>query len=1336
MKYITLLNLKTIFLFLIFIIVPGFAAAQKVIKLTDIPPQIVKLNEIMSLKITDVPDGKKLSLVSVREDLSHIDIHLDQDNLLTYKPSISDYFEFKIGLKYGDKIDTINITPYHSPTHEYDYVQNQTPIPNALSNAYNEIQSTKSTKENSWNHDSATPRKVSMIGKVIIIDPTSSNKYFNVLRSTSHDSIGNHDIESLKIDCDTLILKTKLWLPQTSITIKCKNILIYPADSSDAAKNIKGFLVTTPLKFPIGVKESDIGINGQPGLPGGDITINCKNITNKSGEKILFVANGGKGQTGGPGKDGAIITDPIGKTYEGSAYDFGNPDLNLRFHYKINNVIYEEADNGQVLYGSKSIVPKNGGNAQLPGYGGEGGKPGYVSINIENYSAISDRNIQAVTGEFGDIFSSDASEVRTYQGGEGQSANWIIGNGPPYPRDPCNNCTRLFRTLVLTPKKGETGNSFPTAVPDHFKSFIQLKNIRDSIKRIAKPFKDLGLVSYNPIYKDTDGDGFYDNCTVIGHFWYDDGNPLGFPLTEDRQIATVVITNYFDKSVDNLDDVRAFYKYYFSKPHFDSLAASSPQTIKPLIIKDQSSHWLSSLAVEKDLVYIKDLYMSGNFSQTRKFLDSLISNLNNATKDANGESYIALSNELASANALLYRLNSNLDFFGNPAGYCPLLSFWVNKLLYSHGVDESIHDIILSRRILQLNQSSQLQEQDMGKLIDNNWNQIESERYDLSDAMATLSGLSDEAENISATIDNLERDIQAMQESFLAAATTNVILATQVPAWKKAGHVLAIACKVIPVYQPALAAIGEGIDLATKYDEQKPLTTIEQAADIYQRLSSKTFQESAQDFKSKLDSFKRNGRDIVTYGKDLYKLYNQTYAPAFTEIINAAKDNEVDAKQVMDMLEEIKQQDTTYSKLAKKIQDLTERKVKLIEDIKQALNTMSTLQSDISSKLVQVNSLEEAKRTISNSALSNDAKNTLSSTEENAFADLLALRYNMAKSYEYRFLKPYADPLTYKDIFDEIDTFLSHQSATEKDSLLITGIKAIYTAKLRQILQDFVSKMNQERFTYQNQTFDFSVSPEMLSTLNQKGQVDLQLPKDIIGFIGSTSNKTFTLLDSVSVKSLELQTGASIPGNVNITTQMADNISIIGYKDEKKIFRLGNGNTPILFSTCSYNPSTGSYHNSTFSNDINEFSAITGISTASISDPSNFSSFFNKPSLQTKLRVEIDNATSGVKLKALNFQLKYAFIPVNNLKTLQMLTNNSNLLYVIANNTSGKIYYFTGEVNKVFLSTDRIKITVPKFFNNQRFHHWENYSGINIGTDTELLLPNSSSYTSLRPVYQ
>lgn len=1317
--------------FLILITFSIETSAQKTYRLSEIPPQYVKPNETLILKITHIPNYEKLTLAPVRENLSGYDIQLSQDNTLTYKPSVSDHFEFKIGLKYGKKTDTLSITPYHKISLEYDYVQNQNPLPSVHSSAYSEIQSSNSAARLIWNHDTVTTRKIAMIGTVIVFEPISGNKYFNELRSSVHDSMGNRDIESLAINCDSLIFRTKMWLPQTNISIKCNTIVFYPASASDGAKTIKGFLVTTPIKYPSGGTDQEVGENGNLGLPGGNITINCKNIINYSGEKVFFVANGGKGQTGGPGKDGLNITEAIGKEYRGDSYDFGRPGVRP---YIISNVIYEEDMGRQVIYGSKLTVPKRGGDATLPGFGGQGGEPGKVYLSVENIASIGEQNIENSPGENGDVFGWETHTVRIYKGGEGQHANWITGGGPPYPRDPCNNCIRVLQTLILTEKQGESGKTFPTPIPKHFKSYVQYVNIQDSVKLTTSHFRNRGLTSSDPIFKDTNNDGYYDSCIIIGHFWYDDGNPLGFPETEDKQIGAFSIIDNLERNADNLNDVRYYYKYLFLKPYFDSLEGISSRISTPIIVKDQTLKWLSPAAARKELVYIKDTYMSGNFAQTSHLLENLISYLKNAIRDTASESYNQLSDALVSANAILYRVISNLDYFGNPAGFCPLLSFWINKLLYVNALDESIHNIILSRRILKLQHSMQLQGADMEIIINNTWTQIEEDRSSYANAMSTLSGLSDEAENIAATIRILEKEIQAREEGLLRASTDQVALAHQVPAWKKAGHILAIACKVIPVYQPALAVIGEGVDLVTRYDDYTPFTTIEQAENIYERLSSKTFKESAKNMETKLNEFKRNGRDVLKYGKDIYKEYNERYAPAFSQIMDAAKENEVDAKEVMDMLEKIKQEDTVYSKLAKKVQDLTERKVRLMSNIKEALNVMSTLQSDISSKLVKTATLEAFRRALSTNSLSNDAKSMLKSIEEDAFDDLLTLRYNMSKSYEYRFLKPFADRLSFQDIFNEIDNFLSIQNAATTDSLLIAGVKGIYMKKLRQILREFVSKMSQERFTYTNQTIDFSLSKSMIATLNEKGSVDLQLPKDIIDFIGSTSSRTFSLLDNISVKNLQLEDGQSTSGNVNINTFISDNTSIIGYKNEKKLFRLGNGNTPILFSTCSYSPSSPTtYHNSSAGNDVNDFLTIAGITPASIGDGNNFSSFFNKPSLQSNLHVE--KLTMGVKLKSLTYELNYGFIPINNLKTIQILTKETNLLYIVANQTSGTTLYFTGEINKVFLSTDRIKIIVPKYFNNKQFVHWEDNTGTN-NTNNEYDLPQDLSYVTLKPVYR
>jgi hypothetical protein len=467
-------------------------------------------------------------------------------------------------------------------------------------------------------------------------------------------------------------------------------------------------------------------------------------------------------------------------------------------------------------------------------------------------------------------------------------------------------------------------------------------------------------------------------------------------------------------------------------------------------------------------------------------------------------------------------------------------------------------------------------------------------------------------------------------------------------------------------------------------------------------------------------------------------VYNKQYAPALKAIAEAANNQGVDEREVAAMLDKLEAEDPLFSDLTARVKRLSKSEADFIDRIRLLTNNISTLQNDIANKLVQAASLEDISHKLSLNSLSAEAKSQISLIEERMYDRMLEYSYYLAKAYEYRMLQPYTEPLTSAHLLEELDNFFSVDTSPDLETTRSGIIQLVYKDKLNSIYKSFVSKLNQEGFLQNSASVDFTLSPNQLQQLNNGGSVDLRLPDDIQRYVQSTSDRTYSLMDSITVTNIALDKTLVPNGAVKIELSIKNNASVISYKDKRFLFRVGNGNTPLYFSEYTYDPDTQTGTNSTRSSfDINEFLALTGLQASQVVTDKNTLTFFNKPSLESVLHIQFNPFSVGTKLKKISLKLNYAYIPINNYKSVQVWISDSvRTPYLIKDLTTGETSFYAASEKKVLRNSDKIQLVAARHVGRLQFDHWEDFNGGHLSSDAVLNVSSAITDLIAVPVYK
>ena len=450
------------------------------------------------------------------------------------------------------------------------------------------------------------------------------------------------------------------------------------------------------------------------------------------------------------------------------------------------------------------------------------------------------------------------------------------------------------------------------------------------------------------------------------------------------------------------------------------------------------------------------------------------------------------SEMLLEIQTLRHRIASHLDYFGNPAGWVPMLSFEVNKAAYDLEIERAVRVLFLSYWIGNAASSVQARVSALGTAKDNTVADIESFKADYTNATAQIPVLKAEASAIAVEEQQRLQDLKWLEQSLEARASANVEDRNKVPDWKKALGVASIICKAVPVYQPVLGTIGVGLGAIADYDPLNPTATASALGGVAAGFASSAFVESAENWETNANLI--DLQVARTNGLDTYRAYVQNLgalaAPIGDELANIQKilkgtempKNELDAE-----LAKLEAESPEFQALAAKLKVLAKRKDQFAQDLNQAMQTVTASAAGITHGLL---SLDAMNRGVAdgNRVLDQRTVSYLKEMDLRARERLLKYHYYMAKAYEYRLLKPYPGELNLTRLFDSMVAMAGAIAATNSNHELtpqgFNALEAIYEEQLsslaKGIIDDYDNHPSQTSFV----PAQFNLASNELAKLN------------------------------------------------------------------------------------------------------------------------------------------------------------------------------------------------------------------------------------------------------------
>lgn len=809
--------------------------------------------------------------------------------------------------------------------------------------------------------------------------------------------------------------------------------------------------------------------------------------------------------------------------------------------------------------------------------------------------------------------------------------------------------------------------------------------------------------------------------------------------------------------------------------------------------------WISPNNARIRLNYLKDAFLYGYLDVAKAGLVELDGQIAAyaasdewAEVSANDQAdLMQLRNEMA---VLFQKLNCNLDYFGNPAGWVPMLSFEVTKIAFENEVDRALKALYLAYWF-KANYGSQTKKiEGFKKMAADLKAEIDEAQAELNAARAEIPGLVVRSENLKKRQEILDKRLQNITDRLIAEAKENLepdgfnkFMADLGPAVKFVSTI----CKVCPVYQPALGAAGQGLD--TVYgavsDGKISLGDCKDIYGAYKGVNSaykesveqtRIFMEANTSFAGNVDDIIANrdlsrnfyvtlpnGTSVQMNSKDYLKYMNQYYNEYMKDGIAAARDywktlqkDSASAQKndpnspLMKEFNKLAAKDVEYQAVItelngadekgginKEIADLTASIVKNQEvtntcpaRIAKAILNLNAIQGDMSNE---------------STVLDSSLLGYIADMEQRSRERLLKYHYYMAKAYEYRMLKPYTGELKMNTIMDKVIALVEAAKGNAGDTGQLSStdfeaLKALYTDQIANVVEQIYDDYIQNRSEL-SAPVSFQLPADMVARLNNGEQVTINL-REIGLFLPQEEN---VRIYDFKVKEMKCHTSGDI-GYFGYSKIMMEHsgVSKICKDGVNYLFRHYNANTvnPIVWGA-NYDAYNGSI--SQISPSVASQSLLKSILESNGIGGADNIMLYSRPSAWADIVIsKSDRTSSGAKivLDSIRFELNYDYSPKESditeleiAKPYAPIKPKVDVLAEDRNQRSAGMGYFYRSYGS---NQGSVKVSVPASYGDWVFVKWTDRYGRDI-EDGSLDNPeaasvevNMSECRSIRPLYR
>ncbi len=550
--------------------------------------------------------------------------------------------------------------------------------------------------------------------------------------------------------------------------------------------------------------------------------------------------------------------------------------------------------------------------------------------------------------------------------------------------------------------------------------------------------------------------------------------------------------------------------------------------------------WLSPYAVKMVAAHARDAYLYGYTVEAGEILgeyrELLETYMGLETWDSvEGTWQLELEQMYGEVVTLLHRIENGLDYFGNPPGWVPMLSFEITKAFYEQEINRAVRVMYLSYWVQ--NKAATIAEKSaaLRRSREAVWGQTQDFANQYTQVQALIPKLKSDAARIAAQIGRADSggcsgllcQLKQKEEELIARADKIVQKRHEVPWWKKmlkglSGIVTStISGAASGGKAGAAAGFATGTITAltdTFLEEKDPWPAINNRTGVAKTFYEIDFEAASGEWLDNFDAIPNDLNAVEQSGAAGYlqglRAQAASMAGGMHQIKEALKETSLSNEEVAVELKKLKAADARFNSLVDQVTQLSVEKEVFNRQLTAAMQKVSTLSNAITNNLLAIDGMNRNASHL-NRVVDPRATMYVKDMEQRATERLRKYHYYLAKSYEYRLLKPSPMDLNIGNMFAAMQSIVSVDGTL--DDSAFDALKTVYEEQLW-ALTDQIYRDYQENKSYEaTAPVRLELTAAQIASLNAGSKVVINL-KDAARFQYNEEN---TRIVDVEVETLE-----------------------------------------------------------------------------------------------------------------------------------------------------------------------------------------------------------------------
>ena len=461
-------------------------------------------------------------------------------------------------------------------------------------------------------------------------------------------------------------------------------------------------------------------------------------------------------------------------------------------------------------------------------------------------------------------------------------------------------------------------------------------------------------------------------------------------------------------------------------------------------------------------------------------------------ENCNAEEQAQLQNNLTETGDMLFKLEQGLDYFGNPKGWVPLLSFEVLLENYDSEIDRAIPTLYMNYWLSRVDHTLENLVAVQQLAVSNKEAEIQACQNAMNTMVLAIPKLQDQIEEIKAEIETVNHKISVIEARLMAKAKRSVKKKNRI---KKAASICRGVASAVSVCGPWGAAIGTAMNIASNIAfasstiQQYTCLNTSSINNFYNDASNIIGKPGSVDL-FKLDSiisnipWKEIGNDANMLSTQ-FKNINEVAGPLISNVTGLAEElshSSTPQNEVEQVFKALCCEDPEWNELQGDLKSLKVKKEILSNNLQQTIIAISEATSLLSDGLIALDGL---KRNVfeGNSKRDLNAMQYLEKMEQQAKNRLMKYHYYLRKAFEYRLLKPYeGEEFNLVGMFERFES-LGMALGGVKDEAAYESLGSIFRKTISDMAEEIIDQYN-ANYPEQSAPISIVIPKEQLDIIN------------------------------------------------------------------------------------------------------------------------------------------------------------------------------------------------------------------------------------------------------------